>query len=141
MKIKSSSRNAGSVLMATFATAFVLGLGLASYMTLVSNQNTSVQRSQQWNAAIVVAEGGVEEAFSHLNVDAGNPTANGWTSQVVNSKTNYTKRRDFSTDSSYCLVTISNVAVAPVIFSQAVVPTPFKQGYLSRTVRVTTTMT
>ena len=141
MKIKSISRNAGSVLMATFGTAFVIGLGLASYMTLVSTQNTSVQRSQQWNAAIVVAEAGIEEAFSHLNVDAGNPTANGWTSQVVNGKTNYTKRRDFSSDGSYCLVTISNVSAAPVIFSQAVVPAPFKKGNLSRTVRVTTTLT
>ena len=100
MEIKSISRNAGSVLLATFGTAFIVGLGLASYMTIVSNQNTSVQRSQQWNVAIVVAEAGVEEAFSHLNVDAGNPTANGWANQVVNSKTNYTKRRDFSTDGS-----------------------------------------
>src|SRR6185369_14776517 len=122
MKIKLVSRNDGSVLLATFGTAFVAGLGLASYMAIVSNQNTSVQRSQQWNAAIVVAEAGIEEAFSHINVDAGNPTANGWTSQVVNSKTNYTKRRDFSTDSSYCLVTVSNVTAAPVVFSQAVVP-------------------
>src|SRR6266550_9166866 len=119
MKIKSISRNAGSALLITYGTAFVVGLGLAGYMTLVSNQNASVQRSQQWNAAITVAEAGVEEAFSHLNVDSGNPTANGWAIQDASGRTNYTKRRDFSTDGSYCLVTISNVTAAPVIFSQA----------------------
>ena len=140
MRIKSNSRNDGSVLLISLGTAFVIGLGLASYLTIVSNQNMSVTRSQQWNAAIAVAEAGVEEAFSHVNVDSGNPTANGWASQVVNSTTNYTKRRDF-TDGSYCLVTISNVTVAPVVFSQSFVPAPYKKGVLSRTVRVKTTLT
>ncbi len=53
---------------------------MASYLTLVQYQNKSVMRSQYWNAAIPVAEAGVEEALTQMNtVGDGDRTANGWT--------------------------------------------------------------
>lgn len=79
-----SKRHAGSVLMVALLTAFIIGLGLASYLTLIHTQNLSVARSQAWNAALAVAEAGVEEALAQLNpsamlfntaIDRG---ANGW---------------------------------------------------------------
>lgn len=79
-----SKRQAGSVLMVALLTAFIIGLGLASYLTLIHTQNLSVARSQAWNAALAVAEAGVEEALAQLNpsamlfntaIDRG---ANGW---------------------------------------------------------------
>src|SRR5439155_19811650 len=111
--------------LGTTATAFVVSVGLASYLTMVSTLNTSSTRSLQWNTAMAVAEAGVEEAFAHLNDDAANPTANGWISGQSNSQQIYTKRRDFTNDGSYCLITISNSTVAPVVFSTGKVPGPF----------------
>src|SRR5437762_3246947 len=141
MRINLIARDRGSVLMMTLLTALVIGIILASCLGLVSNQNSSTMRSLEWNTAIPVAEAGVEEAFSHLNADAGSLTANGWASQQVNGQTIYTKRRDFASDGSYCLMTISNVTAAPVIFSRAYVPAPLKKGVLTRAVRVTTVLT
>ncbi len=140
MKIQSTTRADGSALIITLLIAFVIGISVASCLALVSNQKYSIMRSQQWNSAIPVAEAGIEEAFSHLNDDAGNLTANGWASSQVNGQTVYTKRRDFTNDGSYCNITISNATVAPVVFSKASVPAALNRGTLTRTLRVTTTM-
>src|SRR5882724_9613978 len=67
----------GSALLATLCAASVICLALASYLSLVLAQQTSVARSQAWNAALGMAEAGVEEGLAQLN---GNSTfsANGW---------------------------------------------------------------
>src|SRR5512144_2928607 len=76
----------GSVLLMAMGVVMVLGLGLASYLTLARWQHVSIVRSQAWNAAIAMAEGGVEEALAQLNPGALmiystniNRGANGWT--------------------------------------------------------------
>lgn len=60
-------KQCGSVLLTTLVITGILGFTLASYLTLVANQNRSVWRSQTWNSSIPVAEAGVEEAMAHLN--------------------------------------------------------------------------
>ena len=47
--------------------AIVVGLVLAAYLNMVSNQNAFSMRSQAWNRSIAVVEAGVEEALTHLN--------------------------------------------------------------------------
>src|ERR1041384_7325943 len=96
MKIPLSNESQGSVLLVTLLTSVIIGIGLASYLTLVSSQNYSTMRSLAWNTATPLAEAGIEEALTHLNDDS-NLTANYWTSQLINGKTVYKKRRDFGT--------------------------------------------
>jgi hypothetical protein len=72
MKIRFSnpSRSGGSVLIVGLVIAGILGLSLLSYLSLVHSQNVSVARAQAWNAALTMAESGVEEALAQLNPGA-----------------------------------------------------------------------
>lgn len=82
------SRNVGSVLITSLVTCVVVATVLASYLTMVQTSNIAVTRSQAWNAALPIAEAGVEEAFGQINRSApffdpkdatNNLSANGWT--------------------------------------------------------------
>jgi hypothetical protein len=86
MKIRrhKNGKTTASVLLIVLAIAIVLGIGLASYLSLVQAQKISTARSHAWNAALAAAEAGVEEALAQLNpsalllntnIDRG---ANGW---------------------------------------------------------------
>ena len=57
----------GSALLASLIMTAILSMALASYLSLSQKQSVSVARSQAWNAAIPVAESGVEEALAQLN--------------------------------------------------------------------------
>ena len=59
MKIKTNKQPQGSMLLVTMLTAFIVGMALASYLTLVSVQNQSTLRSQSWNSAVPAMEAGV----------------------------------------------------------------------------------
>jgi hypothetical protein len=137
MNIAPGPRSQGSVLVVTLLTASIIGIGVTSYLLMVSHQNYSTMRSLAWNTAIPLAEAGIEDALTHLNLD-NNLTANNWLSKDVNGQTVYKKRYDFTADASYYSVTISNAATAPVIFSQGSVPGPLGRGNATRAVRVTT---
>lgn len=54
----------------------IFGFALASYLKLVSNQNTAAMRSLSWNSAIPIAEAGVEEALTQINYGGTNLSAN-----------------------------------------------------------------
>src|SRR5206468_2897842 len=97
MNIRLNPHAQGSILMVTLLTAIVIGLGVASYLSLVSNQYSSTMRSLAWNTGIPVAEAGIEEELTHLN-DDDNRAANRWNGVQVHGKTLYKKRRDFVGD-------------------------------------------
>ncbi len=61
------SREQGAVLLASLFVVGVLGITLGSYLLLVRNDYVLTARSQNWNAALVVAEAGAEEALAQLN--------------------------------------------------------------------------
>jgi len=68
----------------------LIGVTLASYLHMVSNQNLSIMRSLAWNEAVAVAEAGIEEAMAHLNKNRTNRVRDGWTlvgTNVVKEKT------------------------------------------------------
>src|SRR4030095_5376023 len=70
----------GNVLLTSLVISGTLGFVLAGYLTLVGGQHKMTTRSQSWNAAIPVAEAGVEEALSQLNANGTNLVANNnWT--------------------------------------------------------------
>src|SRR5947209_20028028 len=67
MRIRAShARIQGSVLLLTLLTAWVIGIALVSYLTLVANQNRSIYHSLSWNCCVPVMEAGVEEALTQL---------------------------------------------------------------------------
>jgi hypothetical protein len=141
MKIQTKQLNSveGSVLCVTLLSAAVLAILLGSYLSLVGTHSLSVERSQSWNTALVVAEGGVEEAMAHLNcgITTNNLATNSW---VDIGGGNYAKTN--SLGDSYSVVTIQTAPAVtnanPVILSTAYVPGPISTPALTRTVRVET---
>lgn len=81
-----SESRSGSVLVVALVTALLIGITLGSYLWMVRAQHAQVLRSQSWNAALAMAEAGVEEAMAQLNPGAEtnrNRTANGWGSPAA----------------------------------------------------------
>jgi len=134
-----SLSRSGNTLVVAMVLCAVVGLVLLSYMELIQARTKVRARSLAWNTAIPVLEGGIEEAFTHLQDDTADLTANGWSKGGSNATVVYQKTRT-NFDNSYYMVTISNVATAPYttpnIYSQGFVPAPLGQGYISRLVRV-----
>jgi hypothetical protein len=142
-------QQAGSVLVVSLVTTAILGIALASYLTLVRAQNLSVMRSLAWNSCIPVAEAGIEEAMTHLNLSGiSNLESSGW----VLGEGGYTKRR--SMGDSYFVATISTdnppditsdgfvpvplSSAAPLAFVASLVTSDNNVNHVRRRVRVTT---
>jgi len=81
MKLGISKYQQGGALLIVLTASAVMGITLASYLKYTSTQSRSIMRSQTWNAAIPVAEAGVEEALAHINDSTigTNFALNGWT--------------------------------------------------------------
>src|SRR5204863_7404709 len=80
MKIKINKQPQGSILLVTMLTAFIVGMALATYLTLISVQNQSTLRSQSWNSSVPAMEAGVEEALTQVYYSGTtNLAANGFT--------------------------------------------------------------
>ena len=142
MRVHHSKSNIqGSVLCVTLLSATVLAILLASYLSLVNTHTLSVERSQSWNRALIVAEGGVEEAMAHLNsgVTTNELATNSWVSLGDG---NYAKTNTLG--NSYSVITIqvppAVTNTCPVILSTGFVPGPISTPPLSRTVRIETRM-
>ena len=134
-------RNAqGSMMLAAMGATFVLGLGLASYLTLARWQHTSTVRSQAWNAAMCMAEGGIEEALAQLNPSALlfttniNRGANGWS--LLSDGMYHAPQRTMP-DGSYDVAMTADTY--PVLYATGYVTIPALSATVSRKVRVTTT--
>ena len=85
MKIQRSQEQ-GNTLLVTLVLITLIVLALGSYLNLASNEHKTTHRSLSWNAAMPLAEAGVEEALSHMNQNRTNYAADGW-------GTNYFKHR------------------------------------------------
>jgi hypothetical protein len=134
--------NRGSVLTVTLLTCTILVAVLVASLSLIGTQQTLVCRSQNWNQAVVVAEGGVEEALALLNsgVQAPNLAVFPWTSSGGGAFKNDTNRPASKFGASYYEVSITNgfVGANPAIISKGYVPGPISSRVLSRTIRVET---
>ena len=137
-----SNCNQGSALLVTLFTCGLLGAMLGSYLYVSGTQHLSVTRSQNWNQALVVAEGGVEEALALLNsgVQAPNFAIFPWTSAGGGVFKNDTNRPACKFGTSYYQVSITNgfAGVNPVIIAKGYVPGPIGAQFISRTVRAQT---
>src|SRR5712691_4441968 len=93
-------KHQGSVLLITLMTAWVIGIALVSYLTLVANQNRSTYNSFTWNTCIPVLEAGVEEALTQIHYHGiNNLAANQWTYNATDGK--YHKTRTIDSEGSY----------------------------------------
>src|SRR6266496_3794502 len=118
------TKSQGSVLLLTLLTAWVIGIALVSYLTLVANQSRTTYHSLSWNCCVPVMEAGVEEALTqiyHNDIDQlGN---NQWTF----SDGLYHKTSSLGDDGSKYHVTIQPVD-PPVIVSTGYYPAPGNTG-------------
>ena len=135
---RATSRCDGSVLAITLITGLLIGIALASYLKLVRFQHATVARAQDWNAAMVAAEGGVEEALAQLthvpfttNI---NRSANGW----VFSASSYSVPAPRAVLHGSYNVRFTDTAW-PVIYSTGSITDAGLGATLSRTVEVRTT--
>src|SRR5688572_9012072 len=78
MKIQ-SSQEAGNTLVVVLLITGLIVTALGSYLNLASTEHKTMHRSLSWNAALPLAEAGVEEALSHLNQNRTNFPGDGWT--------------------------------------------------------------
>ncbi len=128
----------GSVLTITLCIGWMLGFFLFSYFYLIVHQNSLVIRSQNWNAALGMAEAGVEEALGQLNPGAPLPvvdrTANGWGAPVGGLYGPMTRQLG---GGSYGVLYTTDAF--PVIYATGYVKIAALSATLLRTVKVTTT--
>lgn len=136
MKINLAPANRGSVLVISLVVCVILLISLTSYLTLVSDENRAVGRTQAWNSAMPMAEAGVEEALTQLQYAGStiNLATNGWT---LGSDGMYHKSRTMNS-SGYYSVAIQPAAF-PVIWSTGCVVASISPGYIKRLVKVQVT--
>jgi hypothetical protein len=127
LQSQSQSCRQGNILLVTLLTCVILGVTLASYLGLVSNQNRSVMRSLAWNSAIPVLEAGIEEALTHLKYHGMESLGgHGWS---TTDGRHYLK--EIMIDNSHCVVVIDRAdpsSETPIIYSTAFVPVPLRPG-------------
>jgi hypothetical protein len=122
--------NAGSTLLVTVFTSAILGIILASYLTLVRNQHRSVVSSQYYNIALPLVEAGIEEAITHINVNGiGGIGNDAW---IISQNGDYKKNRTF--DNATLEISI-DPSSPPIIVSKASFTTPYSDGLVTRSVR------
>src|SRR2546430_17066557 len=73
----------GGVLIVTLLLASILGFTLGSYLYWVRTQNLLVAESQSWNAALALAEAGIEEAMTQINVMSGTDYAANYQASTI----------------------------------------------------------
>jgi hypothetical protein len=139
---KKTTRNRGNSLTITLLTCAILGAGLVACLSLIGTHARLLCRSHNWNQAMVVAEGGVEEALALLNsgVQAPSFAVFPWTSSGGGVFKNDTNRPASKFGTSYYQVFITNsfAGANPVIISKGYVPGPIGALGVSRTIRVET---
>lgn len=132
--------NGAAVLATTICTFILMSFLVVGYLWMMMEQSKATERSQHWNAALAVAEAGIDEGMAHINYSFGtnvNLGVDGWTS---NATQNYfgPMSRSLSNDvgSSYSVI-ISNT-MPPVVISTATIVDKMNSVPIKRAVQVTT---
>lgn len=124
--------------MVSLFMCWLFGYFLYSYLNSVQEQRALIARSQGWNGALTLAEGGVEEAFAQINPGAPAPpldlTANGWGAA---SGGLYGPVSRSLNSGSYSVVLTTDPL--PIIYSTGYVTVPALSATLTRVIRVSTT--
>jgi hypothetical protein len=125
----------GSAYLASLIFTAIIGMSLGGYLMVVQNQNIASMRSLTWNSIVPVAEAGIEEALTHINMNGTNIIAGeGW--ELVDNKY-LMKSRTIGGDTVQVGYTTS---IPPVIIAQGFSKFPHQKSLLSRTLMVRTQM-
>ena len=125
--------NQASILFVTMVISAVVGLTLGGYLTLTAGQQSSVARSQRWNAALDLAEAGIEEGLAQVNSSPDDFSANTW---GVTSGTNFGPQlRTLAAGKYGVIVQGTN---APIVYATGMISAPISGTVFKRIVRVTT---
>ena len=131
-------RQQGSVLMVTLFMLALMSFFLYAYLYTARTQRSLVARSQGWNAALGLAEAGIEEALAQLNPGASAPavdrSGNGWGAAVGGF---YGPMSRALSNGTYGVVISSDTF--PVLYATGYVAVPSIPANLTRVLRVTTT--
>jgi hypothetical protein len=134
----------GSALVAVLMMGGIIGIAMASYLGLASNQNRAAMRSEYFNAVMPLVEAGIEEGMTQLN-HTNVLSADNWASYpsglvlsngVALAGQQFVKTRSFG-EGSYT-VAISGAA-SPVVVSIGAILPPMATNTIYRSVRATTT--
>ena len=128
MKPFNPKRNSGSVLLATMIFVLAIAAYMVYYLMLVQNSNQNVVRAQRWNAALPIAEAGIEEGMANLNLVSITTVSNA-------SKFNDINKR--SLNGGWYYVNSGAAGVVATITATGTVTAPITGDSISRTVRVT----
>ena len=138
VRFKKSCQEA-SVLLITLAVLVIIGLGFASYLTLVQSQHRLVAESQAWNTALTLAEAGIEEGMGQINASFGtNYTGSTATNWGAPSGGVYGPKISTLTNGSYSAIIIQGTP-SPTIIATGYAVVPFNSVPIQRVVQVTTT--
>ncbi|HWQ91970.1 MAG TPA: hypothetical protein VN673_09885 [Clostridia bacterium] len=139
MRLCVKRNKSGSVLVMTLILAAILGVTLGGYLYWVRTQNLLVAQSQAWNAAMAMAEAGVEEAMSQINTTFG---TNYHSSALTNfgplTAGAYGPRSNSLGGGSYAVLIIPTNP-GPTIIATGYAHVPILSRPVQRVVRVTTT--
>lgn len=123
--------------MITLFVVIILGSVLGAYLYMVKQESAMVTRSQAWNAALMMAEAGIEEGMAQINAgfgtnNMGSANANGWAGP---SSAVYGPKTVTWSNGSY-VANIDLSGPVPVITSTGYVTIPTLSATLSRVVQV-----
>lgn len=119
-------------MVATLVSAGILAIMLAGLLPLVQHQQRLSARSHAWEAALHVAEAGIEEALSHIAQNgATNLACQGWSK----GGSSYAKTNSF--DFAVYTVTISTAA-PPTISCRGSAQASMSGDWITREVTITT---
>ncbi len=121
------SQPAGSTLLVVMLLMGIIVLALGTYLALASQESRTMKRSLCWNAALPMAEAGIEEALSQLWKNTTNFAADGWT-------TNYSKERPLT--NGYYSVNLVGRSGGTVTITSTGLVYFVDDIYISRIVRV-----
>ena len=122
----------GAMLVGAIIMAAVISTVLVAVVSMVAQEHRMLARSTTWNAALPMAEAGVEEAMSHMRqVGVAQRFVNGWTAVGTNFVMSRTR-----TDGKYA-VSISS-ASPPIIISTGQVWCASANKFIERRIRAKT---
>jgi hypothetical protein len=124
-------RRSGSALLVTLFIAGLLAAAVGTYLAMTSTGSTNVKRSIGWNAALPLAEAGVEEALSHVMKNTNSYAFDGW------SLTNGAYRKQRLLGDGYYSTKIAGFPGGTVSITSTGFGAWRASSYVARTVRVT----
>jgi hypothetical protein len=138
MKIRLLTSKQGNVLLGTMIASGLLGVAMASYLKLVSQEYSTANRSQGWNMAMPVTEAGVEEALTQLYYNGpSNMVSEGWTQTNGNAFFKQRLLREDADQREWYQVIIVGTN-NPTILSQGYVRLRAQTNDITRKVMITT---